>query len=114
MVILYNIGLWFFYGALLLASVFNRKARKWIIGRKAVTRQLKKQFAGINKVMWMHCSSLGEFEQGRPLLEKFREQNPRYKILLTFFSPSGYEMRKSYECADYVSYLPLDTWLIAP
>jgi 3-deoxy-D-manno-octulosonic-acid transferase len=113
MVILYNIGLYLFYIFVLIASVFNTKARKWIGGRNGQLKQLKKRFGGADKVMWMHCSSLGEFEQGRPVLEEFRRLNPRYKILLSFFSSSGYEMQKDYNVADYVHYIPLDTWLNA-
>lgn len=113
MVIIYNIGLFIFYGILLIAAIFNTKARKWLAGRSATGLKLKSVFATTDKVMWMHCSSLGEFEQGRPLLEEFRRRNPQYKILLTFFSPSGYELRKNYEFADCVLYLPLDTWFNA-
>lgn len=113
MVIVYNIGLCFFYGLMCVAAVFHKKARKWVMGRNGVVKHLKKQFAPADKVIWMHCSSLGEFEQGRTLLDEFRQNKPDYKILLTFFSPSGYDLRKNYEGADYVSYLPLDTWLNA-
>ncbi len=74
--------------------------------KKALARKM--QGAG-NKIAWFHCASLGEFEQGRPLIETFHEENPGYEILLTFFSPSGYEIRKNYKYANYVSYLPLDS-----
>ena len=110
MIILYDIGLCLFYVGVLLASIFNTKARKWIKGRNRLLKLLSQHFAkGNNKVMWMHCSSLGEFEQGRPILEEFHKQNPQHKILLSFFSPSGYEVQKSYAIADYVTYIPLDT-----
>lgn len=92
------------------ASLFNPKARLWIKGRKNIFQRLK-ETVGKNgePLLWMHCASLGEFEMGRPVLEKFRQQHPNYKILLTFFSPSGYEIRKNYNGADYIFYLPNDS-----
>jgi 3-deoxy-D-manno-octulosonic-acid transferase len=77
-------------------------------GRKGLFEKLEAAFARHEKVIWIHCASLGEFEQGRPLLEKFKSQHSNYKVLLTFFSPSGYEIRKNYEGADWVFYLPMD------
>ena len=77
-------------------------------GRKNIFEKLETAFTGNNKVVWVHCASLGEFEQGRPLLEKLRSYYPGYKLLLTFFSPSGYEVRKEYKGADWVFYLPID------
>lgn len=107
---LYSIGIRLYGLAILLASLFNEKAKKWVAGRSGIFQQITKAFEG-NKspVIWFHCASLGEFEQGRPIIEAYRQQHPEYKILLTFFSPSGYEVRKKYEGADYVFYLPLDT-----
>lgn len=90
-----------------IASLFNRKARLWKEGRKNLFDKLRSVAA--DDTIWVHCASLGEFEQGRPLIEKIKEKYPRYKILLTFFSPSGYEIRKNYPLADAVTYLPLDT-----
>jgi 3-deoxy-D-manno-octulosonic-acid transferase len=87
------------------------KARLWLAGRRAVFEKItvwKNSLLPIEKIIWMHCASLGEFEQGRPILESIREQFPSYKILLTFFSPSGYEVRKNYAGADAVFYLPMD------
>jgi len=79
-----------------------------VTGRKNIFEKLETAFTGNNKVVWVHCASLGEFEQGRPLLEKLRSYYPGYKLLLTFFSPSGYEVRKEYKGADWVFYLPID------
>ncbi|MDQ6813188.1 MAG: 3-deoxy-D-manno-octulosonic acid transferase, partial [Bacteroidota bacterium] len=92
------------------ASPFNEKARSWVNGRKDVFTKMKAIIdAEDKKLVWMHCSSLGEFEQGRPLLEKLRLEYPANQILLTFFSPSGYEVRKNYAGADYIFYLPADS-----
>ncbi len=89
-------------------ALFNPKAKKWAAGRKNIFTKLQTAVAGNDKIIWMHCASLGEFEQGRPLLEKLRTQYPDFKFLLTFFSPSGYEIRKDYKGADWVFYLPMD------
>lgn len=100
------------YGwALWLAAFFHPKARQWSDGRKGWKtkhRQLSSA-KGQAPLLWVHCASLGEFEQGRPVIEVVRQQKPGTKVLLTFFSPSGYELRKSYGGADFVVYLPLDT-----
>lgn len=111
--ILYDIGI-FFYGFIAkLLSLFQVKARKWVEGRQNLleylqselqTKKIKK-----NELIWFHCSSLGEFEQGRPLIEAIKEKYPKEKILLTFFSPSGYDIQNEYAYADIVAYLPLDT-----
>ena len=93
---------------MLLAFPFSAKARKWVLGRIGVLAQMKKAIAPNDKVIWMHCASLGEFEQGRPVLEKLKEQYPSHKVLLTFFSPSGYEVQKYYSGANWVFYLPMD------
>jgi 3-deoxy-D-manno-octulosonic-acid transferase len=92
-----------------LASPFNKKARLWIKGREDIFTRMKESVRIEDKIIWMHCSSLGEFEQGRPVLEKLKNVYPSYKILLTFFSPSGYEVRKTYNGADYIFYLPADS-----
>jgi 3-deoxy-D-manno-octulosonic-acid transferase len=106
---LYSLGIFFLGTGIRIASPFNSKARLWIRGRKNLFVNLENQFRNNTaKVAWFHCASLGEFEQGRPLMESFRKRNPDYKILLTFFSPSGYEIRKNYAGADFVFYLPLD------
>jgi 3-deoxy-D-manno-octulosonic-acid transferase len=112
---LYNLGIYCYIFGLKLAAPFNKKAKQWVEGRKKIfnriksdaeRRQLRSRSA---KVAWFHCASNGEFEQGRPVIEAFKKQYPEYKIVLTFFSPSGYELRKSYSGADYIYYLPADT-----
>ncbi len=90
-------------------SPFNPKAKLWIQGRRHLLERMKKVVVPGEEIIWVHCSSLGEFEQGRPLLEKLKIENPKCKILLTFFSPSGYEVRKNYTGADYIFYLPTDS-----
>ena len=109
MVIFYNIGIRCYYLGILLASLFNAKAKLWLSGRKVLFSRLQAAIDPADKVIWFHCSSLGEFEQGRPVIEKVKEINPEKKILLTFYSPSGYEVRKDYTGADYIFYMPLDT-----
>lgn len=91
------------------AAVFNPKARLWIAGRKNILSEIKKNVNPGGRIVWVHCASLGEFEQGRPLIERIKTQYPDVKIFLTFFSPSGYEVRKKYDLADWVYYLPVDT-----
>ncbi|ANH83881.1 3-deoxy-D-manno-octulosonic acid transferase [Niabella ginsenosidivorans] len=109
-VVIYTIFLYLYRWGISVASVFNKKARLWISGRKRLAEWLHQSFGNNNSpVIWMHCASLGEFEQGRPVLEALKQQYPGHKILLTFFSPSGYEIRKNYNQADWVGYLPLDT-----
>jgi 3-deoxy-D-manno-octulosonic-acid transferase len=98
------------YGAILwTAASFNIKARKLKSGRGGLFANLESLLLRDERYVWFHCASLGEFEQGRPVLEYFRQKHPEIKILLTFYSPSGYEVRKNYKQADIVSYLPLDT-----
>ncbi len=89
-------------------SLFNSKARKWVNGRRGWRGQLRSFSRGEGKVLWVHCASLGEFEQGRPVIEKIVKEQPGWKVVLTFFSPSGYEVRKDYSGADLVMYLPAD------
>jgi 3-deoxy-D-manno-octulosonic-acid transferase len=88
---------------------FNAKAKLWIEGRKSIYKHLSKGFIN-NKapIIWMHCSSLGEFEQGLPVVEKLKQAYPKYKLLVSFFSPSGYHVRKNHPIADWVFYLPMD------
>jgi 3-deoxy-D-manno-octulosonic-acid transferase len=108
--ILYNIGIRLYGFSIFIASFFNAKAAKWRKGRKDIFVKLKQAVGeSTEPLTWFHCASLGEFEQGRPVIEEFRRKFPNHKILLTFFSPSGYEVRKDYKEADYVFYLPLDT-----
>ena len=101
-ILLYSFGAW-------IASFFDEKAKKFVEGRKNVFDLLSEKMDPNAQYVWIHAASLGEFEQGRPIIEKLRITNPEYKILLTFFSPSGYEVRKNYEGADVVCYLPMDT-----
>lgn len=107
-VIFYNIFLLLFKAGIRVAALFDSKAKKWVQGRKGIFKKLEAAIGSNDKIVWMHCASLGEFEQGRPLLEKLRSQYPHYKFLLTFFSPSGYEVKKDYKGADWVFYLPMD------
>ena len=92
-----------------IAAIFNKRARKLAVGHRNAFFQLKRQVRKDADYIWFHAASLGEFEQGRPLMERLRREHPDYKILLTFFSPSGYEVRKNWEGADVICYLPLDT-----
>jgi 3-deoxy-D-manno-octulosonic-acid transferase len=108
--ILYRIFLFLYATGVEIASVFNKKARLWYHGRKKIFKKLNKAFKGNDApVIWFHCASLGEFEQGRPLLESLKTEHPDHKILLSFFSPSGYEIHKNYSGADWVFYMPLDS-----
>ncbi|MDE6779605.1 MAG: 3-deoxy-D-manno-octulosonic acid transferase [Alistipes sp.] len=106
---LYNIGISIYAGAIRLASLWHAKARLWRDGRKGQFDRMREAIRSDDRIVWVHVASLGEFEQGRPLIEKIRKEHPGYKILLTFFSPSGYEIRKNYAGADYIFYLPIDT-----
>jgi 3-deoxy-D-manno-octulosonic-acid transferase len=91
-----------------IASLFSKKARKWVKGRKGWRDSIRSFSKNGSKVVWIHCASLGEFEQGRPVIERIRSERPDWKVVLTFFSPSGYEVRKNYPGADAVMYLPSD------
>jgi 3-deoxy-D-manno-octulosonic-acid transferase len=108
--VIYSLAIRILALAYRLAVPFNIKAKQFVSGRKKLFEKLSGRFAGNSyKVVWVHCASLGEFEQGRPIIELIKSQRHDLKILLTFFSPSGYEVRKNYEKADYVYYLPWDT-----
>ncbi len=132
--LLYDLAIHIYGDAISLAALYNPKAKAWVKGRKDWSEHLQsavssrqsaagsQQTSDITKhstlnikhstledIAWFHCASLGEFEQGRPVIEAFRKEHPEWKILLTFFSPSGYDIRKNYEGADWVFYLPLDT-----
>jgi len=109
MSLLYYTGIRLYHLMVFLASLFNEKAREFIRGRKGLFSHLEENTAGWDQTVWFHCASLGEFEQGRPLIEEMKARDPGLKILLTFFSPSGYRIRKDYSHADYVTYLPVDT-----
>ncbi len=99
-----------FYGlAIRIASIFNPKAKLWVKGRSEQKQKIRSLRKNDEKRIWFHCASLGEFEQGRPVIEAVRKDYPNHKIVLTFFSPSGYEVKKDDPIADYVFYLPLDS-----
>ena len=106
---MYNIVIYLYLLGVAIASLFSKKVKKMWEGERKAIDILKEEVDPNAKYIWFHAASLGEFEQGRPLIESIRKDYPEYKILLTFFSPSGYEVRKDYEGADIICYLPLDT-----
>ena len=106
---MYNLIIYIYQLGVIIASLFNEKVRKMWRGEREAIRILKEKVDPNAQYVWFHAASLGEFEQGRPLMEQLRQDHPEYKILLTFFSPSGYEVRKNYTGADIICYLPLDT-----
>ena len=106
---MYNLIIYLYQLGVIVTSLFNEKVRKMWRGEREAVQVLKEKVDPNAKYVWFHAASLGEFEQGRPLMEQLRREHPEYKILLTFFSPSGYEVRKNYEGADIICYLPLDT-----
>lgn len=110
---IYNIVIYFVLWGIAIASLFNEKVRKMWRGEREAFKILKQKVDPSAKYIWFHAASLGEFEQGRPLMERIRKDYPQYKILLTFYSPSGYEVRKNYEGADIICYMPVDTRLNA-
>lgn len=110
---IYNIVIYFVLWGIAIASLFNEKVRKMWRGEREAFKILKQKVDPNAKYIWFHAASLGEFEQGRPLMERIRKDYPQYKILLTFYSPSGYEVRKNYEGADIICYMPVDTRLNA-
>lgn len=107
--LLYNIIILIYAQLIKIAGRWNPKAKEWSKGRVLIFERMRSVISPSDRVVWVHAASLGEFEQGRPIIEKIRRDHPEYKILLTFFSPSGYEVRKDYEGADYIFYLPIDT-----
>ena len=107
--IIYSIGIYLYAGLLAVASLFNRKARLLLKGHNSILDTIREKVDPDSSYLWFHASSLGEFEQGRPLIERIHNKHPECKILLTFFSPSGYEVRKDYKGADIVCYIPFDT-----
>lgn len=109
MKVLYNLSIFLYSILIRLVAPFNIKASQISAGRSNVFDELKVRIKHDRPIIWIHCASLGEFEQGRPVIEAIRKRHPAYQIFLTFFSPSGYEIRKNYELADYIFYLPADT-----
>lgn len=109
LIIFYSLFIRFYYFLVLIASTFNQKASKWINGRRDTAAKLSSiKLPSQGKRIWIHCASLGEFEQARPLIERWKKLD-NTSVILTFYSPSGYEIRKNYQFADVVMYLPLDT-----
>ena len=109
MKVLYNLGILIFSALAHLAAPFNSRVSFWVKGRKKWAEKIAEKIKPGDRVIWIHCASLGEFEQGRPVIEAIKKEKPGFKIVLTFFSPSGYEIRKNYNNADCISYLPADT-----
>src|ERR1051326_8781450 len=106
----YSIFLWLYRLAVSISALWNDKARKWIEGRKDIFKKMEREIADSKRgTVWVHCSSLGEFEQGKPVMEKIKQHYPNTKLLITFFSPSGYEIKKDYTGADHIFYLPMDS-----
>ena len=106
---MYQVAIYLYLCGVAVASIFSKKVKKMWKGERQALDILKRKVNPNHQYIWFHAASLGEFEQGRPLIERIRADYPEYKILLTFFSPSGYEVRKNYEHADIVCYLPIDT-----
>lgn len=109
MLFIYNLLVLFVSFILKIVALFSAKMKLFVDGRKGVFTQLKQQIKPTDKTIWFHAASLGEYEQGLPVIEKIKEQFPSHKIILTFFSPSGYEVRKNNAVADITLYLPMDT-----
>jgi 3-deoxy-D-manno-octulosonic-acid transferase len=107
--ILYNTGIYLLNALVRILALFNSKARLWIDGTREWENKITKKITSDDKCIWVHAASLGEFEQGRPVIEALKNERSDLKIVLTFFSPSGYEVRKNYDKADFIIYLPADT-----
>ena len=108
-ILLYDLAIWFYVLSIRIFSIVNSKAKLFIDGRKNWRNNISEKLQPNEKLIWFHCASVGEFEQARPVIEKLKLEKPDHKIAITFFSPSGYELRKNYSGADYVFYLPVDT-----
>lgn len=107
--LLYNFFLAVYAKLVAVVALWNPKAKQWTDGRKDIFSRMAERISPEDRIVWIHVASLGEFEQGRPVIEEIKRNHPQYKVLLTFYSPSGYEIRKNYEGADYIFYLPNDT-----
>ena len=108
-IVLYNLFLWLYQTCIRIISPWNPKAAAWIKGRRGIFKTIRQADIRGEKRIWMHCASLGEFEQGRPVIESLRKLHPDITMIVSFFSPSGYQIRKNYTGADHVFYLPLDS-----
>ena len=108
-ILIYNTAIWLYSLVIKTGAIFNKKAKDLLQGRKDWKKTLSSFDFNHDPWIWVHCASLGEFEQGRPLIEEIKKSHPEYKILITFFSPSGYRIRSNYENADVVMYMPSDT-----
>lgn len=110
MIYIYNIAIFFYVSAIRIAAKFSPKAKLWVAGRRGLFQEIKKfREDNLGQLIWFHCASLGEFEQGRPVIELWKQRFPDWKIVISFYSPSGYEIRKNYDQVDAVFYLPADT-----
>ena len=107
--ILYNISVYLYVLSIYIYALLNTKAKEWTRGRRNIFRKLQRATKNSNNIVWFHCASLGEYEQGKSVIEAYKKKFPKDKILLTFFSPSGYEIKKGAPLADFVFYLPSDT-----
>ncbi len=105
---IYNAVIALYVALMNIVALWHKKARLWVDGRRGMFERMAAAISPDDRVIWVHVASLGEFEQGRPIIERIRELKPDHKILLTFYSPSGYEIRKNYAGADYVCYIPAD------
>ena len=108
-IFLYDLAIQIYYLGIQISSPFNSKAKQWLVGRKGLLNDIKNTINVNDKIIWIHCSSVGEFEQGRPVIERLKTEYENLKILVTFFSPSGYAQRNKITDANYIFYLPLDT-----
>src|SRR5688572_20528180 len=109
MILLYNLFIQLYILGIRIAGIWNKKAAEWISGRKGLFEKLSTKISNDDKIIWVHCASAGELEQGKPVIEALKKEYPSHKILLTVFSPSGYGVALKYQHADFVSYLPADT-----
>ena len=107
--LIYNISIWLYVVTIRIASLYNLKAKKWVKGRENIFSELEAVVRNQKNIVWFHCASLGEFEQGKPIIEAYKLNHPTHQILLTFFSASGFEIKKNTALANWVFYLPADT-----
>jgi len=108
-ILLYNLFLWLYQVGIRIVSPGNKKAAAWINGRKGIFKTIREARIRGDQRVWMHCASLGEFEQGRPVVESLKKKYPGITVIISFFSPSGYEVQKNYTGADHIFYLPMDS-----